>query len=170
MKKRGNILLLMMTLLLLVGVGVYGYMVANSNNRESIRLIKVKSVGDIMEETHGMMVFEDLNIDTMMLGVWQHTVDTGWHRVYTMEPAGNDYYWGREWNTSEDIFEEDLMPYGNGWFMWKKDGDEVVEIHMTDKQIAVIPFEYEIMELSSQEMRYKESTDADKQEFKKVKI
>ena len=154
-----------MTLLLLVGVGVYGYM---SSEGEETKDEKLEMVEYIMDETHGMMVFEDLNIDTMMLGVWQHAVDTGWHRVYTMEPAGGSYYWGREWNTSEDIFEEDLMPYGNGWFMWKKEGNDVIEIHMTDKQIASIPHEYKVIELSSKGMRYVENADADKQEFWKV--
>ena len=112
-----------------------------------------------------------------LLGLWSKGDATGLDSVpvefvrFTAEQdETGEYKYGRQWNESEDIYEEDLVPYGNGWFMWKKDGDEVVEIHMTDKQIAVIPFEYEIMELSSQEMRYKESTDADKQEFKKVKI
>ena len=163
MRDRCNILLLIL-ILLLAGVGLYGYM---QGKKLEVQSKKLEIVADITEETHGMMVFEYLSIDTLMLGKWQHTLDIGWYRVYTMEPAGNDYYWGREWNTSDDIFEEDLTPYGNGWFKWKKDGNNVVEMHMTDNQIASIPYEYKVLRLSNNEMRYKETADADKQQFNK---
>lgn len=130
-------------------------------------MIEAEEIVEITEETNGLVMFEDLTLDTMMLGKWQHAIDTGWYRVYTMEPAGDDYYWGREWNTSDDILEEDLTPYGNGWFKWKKDGDNVVELHMTENQIVSVPYEYKMLRLSNQEMRYKETADAEKQQFNK---
>ena len=163
MRDRCNILLLIL-ILLLAGVGLYGYM---QGKKQEVQSKKLEIVADITEETHGMMVFEYLSIDTLMLGKWQHTLDIGWYRVYTMEPAGNDYCWGREWNTSEDIFEEDLIPYGNGWFMWKKNGNNVVEVHMTDNHTASIPHEYEVLELSSEKMQYIEKADLELQEFRK---
>ena len=130
-------------------------------------MVEAEEIVEITEETNGLVMFEDLALDTMMLGKWQHAIDTGWYRVYTMEPAGDDYYWGREWNTSDDILEEDLTPYGNGWFKWKKDGNNVVELHMTEHQIVSVPYEYKMLRLSNQEMRYKETADAEKQQFNK---
>lgn len=132
-----------------------------------IVMVEAEEIVEITEQTNGLVMFEDLALDTMMLGKWQHAIDTGWYRVYTMEPAGDDYYWGREWNTSDDILEEDLTPYGNGWFKWKKDGDNVVELHMTENQIVSVPYEYKMLRLSNQEMRYKETADAEKQQFNK---
>lgn len=188
MKKLWIILLILVAIA--IGVGVYWYL--NQENQEDkdsittteestaveieeestaeedgIIIMEAEEVEEITEETHGLVTFEEIALDTMMLGKWQHATDTGWYRVYTMEPAGDDYYWGREWNTSDDIFEEDLTPYGNGWFKWKKDGDNVVEMHMTDHQIASIPYEYKMLRLSNNEMRYKETADADKQQFNK---
>lgn len=168
MKKSSSILLLALATIILTAASVYGYISQRkASSEEGVVLIKVEAVPDIMDATHGIVYFQDITIDTMMLGKWQHAVDTGWYRVYTMEPAGDEYCWGREWNTEEDIYEEDLQPYGNGWFKWKKDGDDVVEIHMTDFQTAAIPHEYEIMHLNNQQMRYKEVADAHKQQFNK---
>ena len=84
-----------------------------------------------------------------------------------MEPAGDDYYWGREWNTSDDIFEEDLTPYGNGWFKWKKTDNEVIEWHCTDNNSAAIPFQYKVLDLSDTELSYRENRDGHKQHFRK---
>ena len=153
MRDRCNILLLIL-ILLLAGVGLYGYM---QGKKLEVQSKKLEIVADITEETHGMMVFEYLSIDTLMLGKWQHTLDIGWYRVYTMEPAGNEYYWGREWNTSEDIFEEDLMPYGNGWFKYKLDTpNKLTEIHLMDNGGAELPKIYDVLKLTESELQYKD--------------
>ena len=191
MKKVWTILLILLSCAA-VGIGIYWYLTqATPDIKETteeptekdvettdvvveelsvegeIVMVEAEDIVEITEQTNGLVMFEDLALDTMMLGKWQHAIDTGWYRVYTMEPAGDDYYWGREWNTSDDILEEDLTPYGNGWFKWKKDGDNVVELHMTENQIVSVPYEYKMLRLSNQEMRYKETADAEKQQFNK---
>ena len=191
MKKVWTILLILLSCAA-VGIGIYWYLTqATPDIKETteeptekdvettdvvveelsvegeIVMVEAEEIVEITEQTNGLVMFENLALDTMMLGKWQHAIDTGWYRVYTMEPAGDDYYWGREWNTSDDILEEDLTPYGNGWFKWKKDGDNVVELHMTENQIVSVPYEYKMLRLSNQEMRYKETADAEKQQFNK---
>ena len=191
MKKVWTILLILLSCAA-VGIGIYWYLTqATPDIKETteeptekdvettdvvveelsvegeIVMVEAEEIVEITEQTNGLVMFEDLALDTMMLGKWQHAIDTGWYRVYTMEPAGDDYYCGREWNTSDDILEEDLTPYGNGWFKWKKDGDNVVELHMTENQIVSVPYEYKMLRLSNQEMRYKETADAEKQQFNK---
>ena len=191
MKKVWTILLILLSCAA-VGIGIYWYLTqATPDIKETteeptekdvettdvvveelsvegeIVMVEAEDIVEITEQTNGLVMFEDLALDTMMLGKWQHAIDTGWYRVYTMEPAGDDYYWGKEWNTSDDILEEDLTPYGNGWFKWKKDGDNVVELHMTENQIVSVPYEYKMLRLSNQEMRYKETADAEKQQFNK---
>lgn len=169
------IILLILAACAAAGIGMYWYLTSEpaaeelpaTQATEETMLMEAEVIEELSEETNGLIMFEDLALDTMMLGKWQHATDTGWYRVYTMEPAGDDFYWGREWNTEDDIFEEDLTPYGNGWFKWKKEGDNVIEIHMTDNQIASVPHEYTVIRLSNLEMRYKETADADKQQFNK---
>ena len=131
-------------------------------------MVEAIDVEDNTEPTHGLVMFEEIELDTLMLGRWQHTVDTGWYRVYTTEPAGEDYYWGREWNTTEDIFEEDLQPYGNGWFKWKKEGNELLEVHMTDNRGAAVPREYQMLKLNGKVMNCRETLDREKHSFRKI--
>lgn len=131
-------------------------------------MVEAIDVEDNTDPTHGLVMFEEIELDTLMLGRWQHTVDTGWYRVYTTEPAGEDYYWGREWNTTEDIFEEDLQPYGNGWFKWKKEGDELLEVHMTDNRGAAVPREYQMLKLDGEVMNCRETLDREKHSFRKI--
>ena len=100
-------------------------------------------------------------------GLWQEDNTQHYVRFTTEQSDEAGYLYGREWDESEEMEEEYLQPYGNGWFKWKKDGDNVVEMHMTDHQIASIPYEYKMLRLSNNEMRYKETADADKQQFNK---
>lgn len=122
---------------------------------------------DEEQHTYGAIMFFDIEIDSLMLGKWQHITKTDWYRVYTTEPAGDDFCWGREWNEAEDIFEEDLIPYGNGWFKWKKTDKNMIEWHMTDNNGADIPFEYYMLNLDNQEMCFKEVRDTPKYRFRK---
>ena len=121
-----------------------------------------------MEEhaTDGIAIYE--YIDTLMCGKWQHTTDTTWYRVYTSEPAGDGYYWGREWDTAEDIYEADLMPYGNGWFKWKKVDKAVVELQMTEINNTIIPYEYKVLKLDIEQLQFKENVSSKKQHFRKI--
>lgn len=163
-KKTGILICLCIVLVVALAGGIY-YYVAHHSSSTAVEGGMVEL--DEEQHTHGVVFFMDMDIDTLMLGKWQHQTDTTWYRVYTSEPAGEDFYWGREWNESEDIFEEDLMPYGNGWFKWKKTDKEVIEWHMTDNSSATIPFEYKILDLDNMEMRYREKNDGAKQKFSK---
>ena len=70
------------------------------------------------------------------------------------------YFWGREWDLNEDVHEEDLEPYANGWFHYQleKKGD-LHEIHVMDNNGAVIPKEYVVSKLTSSELEYHEKDD-----------
>ena len=170
MKKAYTIFAYLTIAILMMGVVLYGYMKGREiipAEELTVELVKLEPAWDNMNATHAMMVFEEIECDTMMLGKWQNTLQTSWFRVYTTEPAGDGYCWGREWDTADDIYEEDLLAYGNGWFKWKKEGVNVVEIHMTDNHTAMIPIEYKVLLLTNNEMRYEETADADEQQFTK---
>lgn len=180
MKRRVLIILsilLALALLVLVGVLLHKQHTTPTTEEPAIeepvieesddQVLEMQSVEvpDIQEETHGVIKFQDLEFDNRMLGKWQHATNSTWFRVYTTEPADDGFYWGREWDTADDIFEEDLTPYGNGWFMWRKDGDYVIELHMTDNHGAAIPFEYKVTKINDREMNFKETKDTERHQF-----
>lgn len=117
--------------------------------------------------TDGVAIYE-CEMDSLIFGKWQHTADTTWFRVYTSEPAGEGYFWGREWDTSEDIYESDLIPYGNGWFKWKKDDKKVIEIQMTEINGTIIPYEYDVLKLDVEQLQFKENFSSEKHLFRKI--
>lgn len=160
-----SLTLIGIALLIVVGIVLYKLFCAEATDT-AVEMESVE-VPAIEEETHGVIKFQDLELDSRMLGKWQHSTHPTWYRVYTTEPAEDGFYWGREWDTADDIFEEDLTPYGNGWFKWKKDGDYVIELHMTDNRGVSVPFEYKVLDVDEKEMKFKETKDADRQLFRK---
>ena len=104
----------------------------------------------------------------MLLGKWQSLENEQWYRVYTDEEAKDGYYWGYEWDESEDVMEEDLNKYGNGWFMWKKRGSKVLELATADNEGQLIPRPYTITKLFYTEMTYKEANSGKKRNFQKA--
>lgn len=125
---------------------------------------------DVPADAYGTdrVAIYECEMDSLIFGKWQHTTDTTWFRVYTSEPAGEGYFWGREWDTSEDIYESDLMPYGNGWFKWKKDDKNVVEIQMTEINGTIIPYEYDVLKLDVEQLQFKENFSSEKHLFRKI--
>ena len=91
------------------------------------------------------------------------------YRVFSTDQAlRSGYLWGWEWNEDEDVHEGDLVPQGDGWFMYRLDGDELLEIHQTDYGWAEIPQEYIITTLTSTKMTYyKKGYPKDKPSFTK---
>ena len=166
MKKRIVIVILVLLALALL---LLGWLIRHKHRAaDTVVEMETVQVEAPAEETHGMIKFVDLEFDDRMLGKWQHADQPTWFRVYTTEPADDGFCWGREWDTADDIFEEDLTPYGNGWFMWKKDGDYVIELHMTDNRGATIPFEYKMLKLNAEEMNFKEVQDSQCHLFRKI--
>ena len=146
------------SILLACAIGIYEIVQSRS-------VLTAVSVQDDGCKTDGLKFFD---ADTLLLGKWQHSVDTTWYRVYTQEPAGDGYCWGREWDTAEDIYEEDLLPYGNGWFKWKKEDQAVIELQMTDIKGAIRPYEYKVLKLDPEQLQFKENFSSEKHYFRKI--
>ena len=120
------------------------------------------------ETTNKFSIFtegEDETINALILGHWVNVDHPTWHRVYTDEYSGNGYYWGKEWDESEDVTEADLVDYGNGWFEWKMDGNDVLELATTDMSESRVPFIYTIKKLSTKELIYVEQRSTEKRAF-----
>ena len=103
-------------------------------------------------------------------GLWQETNTQHFVRFTTELSDETNYLYGREWDEAEDIFEEDLLPYGNGWFKyWFETNGKLTEIHLMDNGGAEIPKVYVVSKLTDTDLEYyeKERT-SNKFKFQKV--
>ena len=49
-------------------------------------------------------------------GLWLEDGTQHYVRFTDEQSDETGYFYGREWDVAEDVHEEDLVPYGNGWF------------------------------------------------------
>jgi hypothetical protein len=91
-----------------------------------------------------------------LLGLWQEQNTQAYVRFTSEQDDKGEYKYGREWDESEDIFESDLKPYGNGWFKYKLVQSDLTEIHLMDNGGANIPKVYQVLKLTAGELQYKD--------------
>ena len=89
-------------------------------------------------------------------GKWCKDGQQDYRRFATEQASREGYYWGWEWDEGEDVQESDRTshPYGNGWFMYTIQGDQLLEIEKTEYGWADIPKVYIISDLSSTKLVY----------------
>lgn len=98
-------------------------------------------------------------------GLWQENNTEHYVRFTTEQSDEAGYLYGREWDESEDIYEQDLLDYlskygihGNGWFkyLFETDNQKLTEIHLMDNGGAEIPKIYVVTKLTSTTLEYYE--------------
>lgn len=110
--------------------------------------------------------------EAQLLGKWQNEgIDTTWYRVFYADPVEDTdgYKWGKEWVESDGVIEDDLTLHGNGWFKWRKNNANMLEIEMMEYGWADIPYEYSITLLNNNRLEYTEMGRGRKLKFNKVK-
>ena len=95
-------------------------------------------------------------VEADLLGLWQETGTEAYVRFTNEQDDKGEYKYGREWDESEDIFESDLKPYGNGWFKYKLVKSDLTEIHLMDNSGAEIPKIYVVTKLTDTVLQYKD--------------
>ncbi|MBQ6790278.1 MAG: hypothetical protein IJP76_02345 [Paludibacteraceae bacterium] len=90
-------------------------------------------------------------------GLWQENKTMHYVRFTTENSEETGYLYGREWDEADDVFEEDLVFHGNGWFKYKfeKNGN-LTEIHLMDNGGAEIPKIYVVTLLTDTDLSYYE--------------
>ena len=96
-------------------------------------------------------------VEADLLGLWQETGTEAYVRFTNEQDDKGEYKYGREWDESEDIFESDLKPYGNGWFKYKLVQSDLTEIHLMDNGGAEVPKVYVVTKLTDTELQYKDN-------------
>ena len=99
-----------------------------------------------------------------LLGLWgrgtavgQDSVPVNFVRFTSEVDDSGEYKYGREWNEDDDVYEEDLLPYGNGWFKYKLVQSDLTEIHLMDNGGAEVPKIYVVTKLTDTELQYKDN-------------
>ena len=96
-------------------------------------------------------------VENDLLGLWQEKGTEAYVRFTSEKDDAGEYKYGREWDESEDIFESDLKPYGNGWFKYKLVKSDLTEIHLMDNGGAEIPKVYIVTKLTAGDLEYKDN-------------
>ena len=96
-------------------------------------------------------------VENDLLGLWQEKGTEAYVRFTSEQDKTGEYKYGREWNESEDIFESDLLPYGNGWFKYKLVKSDLTEIHLMDNGGAEVPKIYVVTKLTAGDLEYKDN-------------
>jgi len=85
------------------------------------------------------------------------------------EAKEGDYFFGKEWDEGDDVYEDDLKYKGNGWFKWKIDGTTLSIIEHMDAGWADVPKTYTIDKLTATELViYEPDEKKDKDTYRKV--
>lgn len=96
-------------------------------------------------------------VEADLLGLWQEKGTEVYVRFTNEKDNTGEYKYGREWDESEDIFESDLLPYGNGWFKYKLVKSDLTEIHLMDNGGAELPKVYVVTKLTAGDLEYKDN-------------
>ena len=109
---------------------------------------KPSQEGEIVNQhtTNSVIYFDDENppADPLMVGRWTCVGKEDWHKVYYDDYDGEGRFWGKEWDESDDVQEEDLTYHGNGWFRWEKRQDTLMEYYTMDSRDVPIAHSYKI--------------------------
>ena len=95
-------------------------------------------------------------VEADLLGLWQEKGTEAYVRFTSEKDDTGEYKYGREWDESEDTFESDLKPYGNGWFKYKLVKSDLTEIHLMDNGGAEVPKIYVVTKLTDTALQYKD--------------
>ena len=94
-------------------------------------------------------------VEADLLGLWQEIGTEAYVRFTSEKDDTGEYKYGCEWDETE-VYEEDLLPYGNGWFKYKLVKSDLTEIHLMDNGGAEIPKIYVVTKLTDTVLQYKD--------------
>lgn len=135
---------LVIAILLLSGWYYYHTLYNDYRTESAVR----HEAGDSLS-TNSIAAFTDEEI--AVYGKWADKTDHGAYTVFSLDDAGDGFYWGKEWNEADNIFEDDLDEYGNGWFRWKTKKNSLLILYNSNYGFSV-PIEYAITDLKDESL------------------
>lgn len=107
----------------------------------------------------------------LLVGLWVEDSNPQHYKAYYDDACEEEgFFWGKEWDESEGIYEDYLTYHGNGWFKWSKTQEELIEISVADQQNMVVPNQYIIAQLNDSVYVYNsyKITETVSQKIKKI--
>lgn len=95
-------------------------------------------------------------VEADLLGLWQETGTEAYVRFTAEQDETGEYKFGCEWNEAEEVYEDDLIFLGNGWFKYKLVKSNLTEIHLMDNGGAEEPKVYVVQKLTDTELEYRD--------------
>ena len=135
--KKNIIISLICVAVLVVGVIIYLFL---CHKEKPIDTTEEGDVEVINNETAGAQEYEFAvkPADLYIVGLWHEAANPLWYKAFYDDYAGDGYFWGKEWQENDSIFEEDLPYHGNGWFRWRREDDKLIEMHvMTMSKVPI---------------------------------
>ena len=70
-----------------------------------------------------------------------------------------EYHWGYEWDEGDAVYEKDVLDekYGNGWFLYVLEGDQLTQYHKMSNDGAYIPKVYTVKVLTNTDLKFKDN-------------
>ena len=134
--KNQKILIIVLSVVAVVALAATVTVIVVKHHKETpITVIGEIEDFDTAHATNKHYTFDDENptADSALLGKWQNTDNKQWYKVYYDDYDEDGFFWGKEWDESEDVMEQDLKYHGNGWFRWRREGKELHEMAMQDE-------------------------------------
>lgn len=126
-----------------IGYGIY-YMQTHEGENE---ILSTNNDGYAIEEIP--------HADSLIVGKWQNSNNPQWYKVYYDDYDEDErLFWGKEWDESEDVYEEDLNYHGNGWFRWEKKSNTLYEYATMDARDVPIAKLYTLLFSSTDSLAY----------------
>ena len=126
-----------------VGYGIYYMQTHEGENK----ILSTNNDGYAIEEIP--------HADSLIVGKWQNSDNPQWYKVYYDDYDDEErLFWGKEWDESEDVHEEDLNYHGNGWFRWEKKGNSLYEYATMDARDVPIAKRYILLFSSKDSLAY----------------
>lgn len=125
--------------------------------KTSIKHLSILAVIIIAMTSCFNTIEEPTFVETDLLCLWQEKGTEVYVRFTNEKDNTGEYKYGREWDESEDVFESDLLPYGNGWFKYKLVKSDLTEIHLMDNGGAELPKVYVVTKLTAGNLEYKDN-------------
>lgn len=150
MKKRIFITLGIVLALLLVAGGVWYYYHYYQHPSQPTQEVQPKQHPKTIHANSLDTYEEESTANPLLVGTWSEEANPLHYKVYYEDPCDEPegYFWGKEWDENDDVYEEDLTYHGNGWFKWNITDDEITEIYSFDLNSSAVPINYLIEELN----------------------
>ncbi len=175
--KRKKYIFITGIVLIVIAVAVTGYILhvrRNGSTRgqhtEEDTVAQMITNTHITDRVHIAQLEDGVPVaDSLIVGKWRNKDNPNWYKVYYDDyDEEQKLFWGKEWDESEEVFEEDLNYHGNGWFRWVKRGNILYECATMDACDVPIHRFYTIKNINANSLVYFEPDHKKVKNHKKV--